>query len=43
MNTIEKSDLKFVLEIGKIKEKGKHKELIEIKNLYYNLYKCPKY
>ena len=43
LNTIEKCDMIYVFENGKIKEKGKHQELMELKKLYYNLYKYSEY
>ena len=38
LNTIENSDMIFVLEGGEIVEKGKHQDLMELKKVYYNLY-----
>lgn len=39
LSTIINSDLILVIENGKIKEKGNHKELLKLKGEYYNLYK----
>ena len=39
LSTIINSDLILVIENGKIKEKGSHKELLKLKGDYYNLYK----
>lgn len=39
LSTIINSDLILVIENGKIKEKGNHKELLQLKGEYYNLYK----
>lgn len=39
LSTIINSDLILVIENGKIKEKGNHKELLKLKGDYYNLYK----
>ena len=39
LNTIENCDLIYVLDKGEIIEKGKHQELMELKNIYYSLYK----
>ena len=39
LNTIEKCDQIFVMENGRIIEKGTHKELIGLKKVYYTLYK----
>ena len=39
LSTIENADLIIVLDKGKIKEKGKHEELINLKGLYANLHK----
>ena len=38
LNTIENSDMIFVLEGGEIVEKGKHQDLMELKKVYYSLY-----
>ena len=38
LSTIEKCDQIYVLEKGKIIERGTHKELMELKQKYYNLY-----
>ena len=38
LNTIENSDMIFVVENGEIVEKGKHQDLMELKKVYYNLY-----
>ena len=38
LNTIENSDIIFVVENGEIVEKGKHQDLMELKKVYYNLY-----
>ena len=39
LSTIINSDLILVIEDGKIKEQGNHKELLKLKGDYYNLYK----
>ena len=39
LSTIENSDMIYVLESGKIVEKGKHEELINLKGKYYTLHK----
>ena len=39
LSTIHKADQIIVLEKGRIVETGQHEELIDNKNLYYNLYK----
>lgn len=39
LSTIINSDIILVIENGKIKEKGNHKELLKLKGDYYNLYK----
>ena len=39
LSTIEKCDQIFVLENGRLVEKGTHKELMELKNKYYTLHK----
>ena len=39
LSTIHKADQIIVLENGKIVETGQHEELMNNKNLYYNLYK----
>ena len=39
LNTIENTDMIFVFENGKIVEKGKHQDLMKLKNIYYTLYK----
>ncbi len=39
LSTIINSDLILVIDNGKIIEKGNHKELLELKGEYYNLYK----
>ena len=39
LNTIVNSDIIFVLEAGKIVEKGKHLDLMNLKQKYYTLYK----
>ena len=38
LNTIENSDMIFVVENGEIVEKGKHQDLMKLKKVYYNLY-----
>ena len=38
LNTIENSDMIFVLEGGEIVEKGNHQDLMELKKVYYSLY-----
>ena len=39
LNTIENYDKIYVLDNGRIQEQGTHNELMELKNMYYNLYK----
>ena len=39
LSTIHKADQIIVLEKGRIVETGQHEELMNKKNLYYNLYK----
>jgi ABC-type multidrug transport system fused ATPase/permease subunit len=39
LSTIENSDMIYVLESGKIVEKGKHEELMKLKAKYYTLHK----
>ena len=39
LSTIHKADQIIVLEKGRIVETGQHEELMNNKNLYYNLYK----
>ena len=39
LSTIENADIIHTLKDGKIVEKGKHKELIQKEEVYYNLYK----
>ena len=39
LSTIHKADQIIVLEKGRIGETGQHEELMNNKNLYYNLYK----
>ena len=38
LSTIIDSDVIFYLEYGQVKEKGTHKELLELKGKYYKLY-----
>ena len=39
LNTVENCDQIYVMERGRIIEKGTHKELLELKKVYYTLYK----
>jgi len=39
ISTIKDADIIYVLDEGKILEKGQHKELIENEKLYYDIYK----
>ena len=39
LNTIENCDKIFVMENGRVVEEGTHKELINLKRMYYTLYK----
>ena len=39
LSTIHKADQIIVLEQGRVVETGQHEELMNNKNLYYNLYK----
>lgn len=38
LSTIENADLIYVIEDGKVKEQGKHKELLELKGIYNKLF-----
>ena len=39
LNTIENSNKIFVFDNGRIVEQGVHKELMDLKKIYYTLYK----
>jgi ATP-binding cassette subfamily B protein len=39
ISTIKEADLIILMEDGQIKEKGTHRELLQLRGMYYELYK----